>query len=45
MPQPEAFGVTWERCWRHRRNHGVPLLLALVYGWFDARAVRRMESA
>ena len=46
MPaMPEPFGVTWERCLLHRRRHGVPYLLALIYGWRDARALRRMERS
>lgn len=44
---PEAFGVTWERCWRarHRGGHGQGILRALFYGWKDARALRRITDA
>lgn len=43
---PEAFGVTWERCWRarHRNGHGQGKLRALIYGWKDARALRRLTG-
>lgn len=43
LPVTEPFGVIWERCLRHRRNHGVPYLIALVYSWRDARALQRLE--
>ena len=45
QPQPESFGVTWERCWRNQRRHGRSLMVALVYGWLDARDFRRMRRA
>lgn len=40
-PMPEAFGVVWERFWRLRRKRGERLPLAVVRGYFDARAVTR----
>ena len=42
LPLPEPFGVVWERCWRFRRDRGERLPFALIRGWVDARALRKV---